>query len=63
MCIKIDKTKQSALPRFSLPIVKKDRALPFADSSKFLKNIQKIFCKNKKVEENKKKIIFYWLYE
>jgi len=35
--LKIDDKKQSALPRFRLPIVKKDRALPFADSKSFLK--------------------------
>jgi len=35
--LKIDKEKQSALPKFSLPIVKKDRALPFADKTSFLK--------------------------
>jgi glycolate oxidase iron-sulfur subunit len=34
--LKLDSKKQSALPRFSLPIVKKDRALPFADSRSFL---------------------------
>ncbi len=34
--LKIDKAKESALPRFSLPIVKKDRALPFADKKTFL---------------------------
>lgn len=34
--LKIDDIKQSALPRFSLPIVKKDRALPFADKRSFL---------------------------
>jgi len=34
--LKIDKEKESALPRFSLPIVKKDRALPFADKTSFL---------------------------
>ncbi len=34
--LKIEKETQSALPRFSLPIVKKDRALPYADSKSFL---------------------------
>ncbi len=34
--LKINHEKQSATPRFSLPIVKKDRALPFADSVSFL---------------------------
>jgi len=53
--LKLDKDKQSAEPRFSLPIVKKDRVLPFADMRSFLnKYPQNIFAKNKKVEENKK---------
>ena len=53
--LKLDSKKQSALPRFSLPIVKKDRALPFADRRSFLnKYPEDIFAKNKKVEENKK---------
>ena len=53
--LKLDSKKQSALPRFSLPIVKKDRALPFADRRSFLnKYPEEIFAKNKKVEENKK---------
>ncbi len=34
--LKINNENQSATPRFSLPIVKKDRALPFADSVSFL---------------------------
>ena len=53
--LKIDEKKQSALPRFSLPIVKKGRVLPFADSRSFLNkypaNIKAI---NKVEEENKK---------
>ncbi len=53
--LKLDKAKQSAMPRFSLPIVKKDRALPFADMRSFLnKYPEKIFAKHKKVEEGKK---------
>ena len=53
--LKIDEKKQSAIPRFSLPIVKKGRALPFADSRSFLnKYPANIVAKNKKVEENKK---------
>jgi glycolate oxidase iron-sulfur subunit len=35
--LKIDKKTQSALPRFSFPIVGKNRALPFADKTTFLK--------------------------
>ncbi|AXH09699.1 glycerol-3-phosphate dehydrogenase [Malaciobacter halophilus] len=53
--LKLDEKKQSALPRFSLPIVKKDRALPFADSKSFLKKYpENIYAKNKKEEEGKK---------
>ena len=53
--LKLDEKKQSALPRFSLPIVKKGRVLPFADARSFLNkypaNIKVI---NKVEEENKK---------
>lgn len=53
--LKIDEKKQSALPRFSLPIVKKDRALPFADSTSFLnKYPANIKALNKVNEEEKK---------
>ncbi|PLY06638.1 MAG: glycerol-3-phosphate dehydrogenase [Arcobacter sp.] len=53
--LKLDSKKQSALPRFSLPIIKKDRALPFADKRSFLnKYPQNILAKDKKIEENKK---------
>ncbi len=34
--LKIEEKNSSALPRFSLPIVKKDRALPYADKQSFL---------------------------
>ena len=40
--IKINEEKQSATPRFSLPIVKKNRALPYADSISFLKKYPEI---------------------
>jgi glycolate oxidase iron-sulfur subunit len=53
--LKLDNKKQSALPRFSLPIVKKDRTLPYADSRSFLnKYPENIFAKHHKEEENKK---------
>ncbi len=53
--LKLDSSKQSALPIFSLPIVKKDRALPYADMRSFLnKYPQNIFAKHKKIEDNKK---------
>ena len=48
--LKIDKEKQSAEPRFSLPIVKKDRVLPFADKKSFL-NKYPAFIKNSKTEK------------
>lgn len=53
--LKLDDKKQSALPRFSLPIVKKGRVLPFADSRSFLnKYPANIPAMNKKIEETKK---------
>ncbi|MDD3055504.1 MAG: (Fe-S)-binding protein [Aliarcobacter sp.] len=53
--LKIDEKKQSALPRFSLPIVKKGRVLPYADSRSFLnKYPANIPATNKKIEETKK---------
>ena len=53
--LKIDEKKKSALPRFSLPIVKKDRALPYADSKSFLnKYPENIKAKNTIQEESKK---------
>lgn len=53
--LKLDETKQSAIPRFSLPIVKKNRALPFADSRSFLnKYPANIKAPNKVEAENKK---------
>jgi glycolate oxidase iron-sulfur subunit len=53
--LKLDEKKQSALPRFSLPIVKKDRALPYADSTSFLnKYPANIKALNKVHDENKK---------
>jgi glycolate oxidase iron-sulfur subunit len=53
--LKLDEKKQSALPRFSLPIVKKGRVLPFADSRSFLnKYPENILATNKKIEETKK---------
>jgi len=53
--LKIDEKKKSALPRFSLPIVKKDRALPYADSKSFLnKYPENIKAQNSIQEETKK---------
>jgi glycolate oxidase iron-sulfur subunit len=54
--LKIDSTKQSAKPRFSLPIVKKDRALPFADKKTFLKKYpENIPAKNEIIFEDGRK--------
>ncbi|XPV70279.1 MAG: (Fe-S)-binding protein [Halarcobacter sp.] len=53
--LKLDNKKQSGLPRFSLPIVKKDRTLPYADSRSFLnKYPENILAKDKKVLDDKK---------
>ena len=54
--LKIDKETQAGLPRFSLPIVKKDRALPFADSTSFLNKYPENIKNNyKEKEENSSK--------
>lgn len=49
--IKINKTREFATPRFSLPIVKKDRALPFAKNKSFLNS----YPENIIAKENKTK--------
>ena len=53
--IKINEKTQSSVPRFSLPIVKKDRALPFADSTSFLNKYPENIPAKKKVEVEGKK--------
>ncbi|MFA5721091.1 MAG: (Fe-S)-binding protein, partial [Aliarcobacter sp.] len=55
--IKIDEKTKSATPRFSLPIVKKDRALPYADSISFLNK----YPENMKfsVEDKRKKVAIF----
>ena len=51
--LKINKENQSAIPRFSLPIIKKDRALPFAHKESFLnKHPQVIQNSMNKVPKN-----------
>ena len=53
--LKLDENKQSAIPRFSLPIIKKDRALPYANRVSFLnKYPQDIKAINKEKSEIKK---------
>jgi len=49
--IKIDESKKSATLRFSLPIMKKNRALPYADNISFLNK----YPENIKVKEENKK--------
>lgn len=56
--LKINHEKKSALPRFSFPIIKKDRALPFADSKSFLKKYPENNYFAKKSEEKQKVAIF-----
>ena len=53
--LKLDEKKQSALPRFSLPIVKKGRVLPFADARSFLNKYPANIKAINKVEEDNKK--------
>ena len=53
--LKLDENKQSGVPRFSLPIIKKDRALPYANRVSFLnKYPQDIKAINKEKSEIKK---------
>ena len=55
--LKIEKETQSAVPKFSLPIIKKDRALPYADAVSFLNKYPENL-KFSKVEKRKKVAIF-----
>jgi len=59
--LKIEEKNQSAQPRFSLPIVKKDRALPYADKTSFLnKYPENIKAKNKiEVSDRKNKVAIF----
>ena len=52
--IKINEEKQSAIPRFSLPIVKKNRALPYADSISFLNKYPENMKFSKNIDDIKK---------
>ncbi len=52
--IKINEEKQSATPRFSLPIVKKNRALPYADSISFLNKYPENMKFSKNIDDIKK---------
>ena len=55
--LKLDKSKQLGIPRFSLPIVKKDRALPYANRVSFLnkypQNIKALNKEKSKIKKNK----------
>ncbi|NQY21769.1 MAG: (Fe-S)-binding protein [Campylobacteraceae bacterium] len=55
--LKIEKETQSAVLRFSLPIIKKDRALPYADTISFLNKYPENL-RFSKVEKRKKVAIF-----
>ena len=59
--LKINEKKKSALPRFSLPIVKKDRALPYADSKSFLNKYPENISSNKKeiISSKKNKVAIF----
>ncbi len=59
--LKIEEKNSSAQPRFSLPIVKKDRALPYADKTSFLnKYPENIKAKNKiEVSDKKNKVAIF----
>ena len=60
--LKINKEKQLATPRFSLPVVKKNRALPFADKKSFLnKYKENIINSNNNVilKNNKNKVAVF----
>ncbi len=59
--LKVNEKKKSALPRFSLPIVKKDRALPYADSKSFLNKYPENISSNKKeiIDSKKNKVAIF----
>ena len=56
--LKINSDKQSANPRFKLPIIKKDRALPYADAVSFLNKYPENLKFSKKEEDKNKVAIF-----
>ncbi|MGB5918877.1 (Fe-S)-binding protein [Arcobacter sp.] len=53
--IKIEEKSSSAVPRFSLPIVKKDRALPYADKRTFLNKYPENIPSNVENKDSSKK--------
>lgn len=57
--LKINNEKQSALPRFSLPIVKKDRALPYADAVSFLNKYPENLKFSAPEKANKNKVAIF----
>ena len=56
--LKIQKESQSATTRFSLPILKKDRALPYADAISFLNKYPENLTFSK-VQKNRKKVAIF----
>lgn len=57
--LKINHENQSAVPRFSLPIIKKDRALPFADSVSFLNKYPEKLTFSTHQESQEKKVAIF----
>ncbi len=56
--LSLDHKKQSALPRFSLPIIKKNRALPFSAKQSFLKKYPENIKAKIQNKDTKKVAIF-----
>ncbi|RXJ60260.1 (Fe-S)-binding protein [Candidatus Marinarcus aquaticus] len=57
--LKINDKNQSATPRFSLPIVKKDRALPYADAVSFLNKYPENLQFAPKEQPSEKKVAIF----
>lgn len=57
--LKINDKNQSATPRFSLPVVKKDRALPYADAVSFLNKYPENLKFAPKEEPSEKKVAIF----
>ena len=64
--IKKDTEKKTSFLRFSVPLIKKERALTYADRKSFLNKYPENIKVNKDTNNEDKKqrvAIFYWLYE
>jgi glycolate oxidase iron-sulfur subunit len=57
--IKIEEQSQSAITRFNLPIIKKNRALPYADSTTFLNKYPENIKANPNSTSNNKKVAIF----